>query len=252
MSDDRHQATTPNTNFVVLNTSDQGISENVILKTQKSRSKILKTVYSRDLIRKKIVGCRIYTNEIVETIQSELKKNCRICIQDEESSQFISPCKCKGSAQFVHEECLKMWILEQFGVNKIYNKNLICEICKHKLDYRVNFVDRFDICQFKKLKRTTKCCWIIQLVFIALCIYASISIISRFGINSLSTISIVVVICLILLVIAVNLCFSVIQAHKVEMIENWQFQNYKPSNRALHGKRQIPSKFLRMNQIHCL
>lgn len=47
MSDERNQATTPNTNFIVLNTSDQGINENIILKPQKSRKKILKTIYSR-------------------------------------------------------------------------------------------------------------------------------------------------------------------------------------------------------------
>lgn len=30
---------------------------------------------------------------------------------EEETSRFISPCTCKGTLMFVHEECLKLWIL---------------------------------------------------------------------------------------------------------------------------------------------
>lgn len=47
MSDDRNQAATPNTNFVVLNTSDQGINDTIIMTSQKSSKKILKTIYSK-------------------------------------------------------------------------------------------------------------------------------------------------------------------------------------------------------------
>lgn len=46
---------------------------------------------------------------------------CRICMNEEETSRYISPCLCKGTSEYVHEECLKMWILEQSGVSKIYN-----------------------------------------------------------------------------------------------------------------------------------
>ncbi|CAD8055060.1 unnamed protein product [Paramecium sonneborni] len=252
MTEDRNDAITQNNNFIFLNTSDQGINESIVLKSQKFRKKLLKTIYSRDLIRKKTVGCRIYTNETDQKTEIEEKKNCRICIQDDESSQFISPCKCKGSTQFVHEECLKMWVLEQSGVNKIYNRNLQCEICKHRLDYKAKFINRFDICQFRKVKLITKICWIIQLVFIALCIYASIQVVSKFGIDSLATICIVVVICLVLFVITIYLCFSFSSAHKVEMIEDWQFKNYKPYQKVSSGRKQIPNKFLRINQIDCI
>jgi E3 ubiquitin-protein ligase MARCH1/8 len=30
--------------------------------------------------------------------------------------KLISPCKCKGSVKFIHEECLKTWILEKQGI----------------------------------------------------------------------------------------------------------------------------------------
>lgn len=40
-----------------------------------------------------------------------IQEICRICIGEEETSRFINPCSCKGSLMYVHEECLKLWIL---------------------------------------------------------------------------------------------------------------------------------------------
>ena len=39
------------------------------------------------------------------------KKECRICYDDEEenASQFISPCACDGSRKYVHRECIEQW-----------------------------------------------------------------------------------------------------------------------------------------------
>ncbi|CAK66648.1 unnamed protein product (macronuclear) [Paramecium tetraurelia] len=251
MADDRNDATSQNNNFIFLNTSEQGINENV--ENQKFRKKILKTIYLKDLIRKKTVGCRIYTNELNGLFPQEINKICRICIQDDQSSQFISPCKCKGSTEFVHEECLKMWILQQFGVNKILNREVLyCEICKYKLEYRVKFVNRFDFFQFRNQKLATKLCWVIQFIIMALCIYAQITIIQRFGINSLSTISIFIAICLVVLVIIIQFSFSFLSAIKIEMMEKWEFHNYKPSCRILDGQLEMPGNFLKVNLIHCL
>ncbi len=38
--------------------------------------------------------------------------NCKFCLCDEvtEENYMISPCKCKGSCEGVHIDCLKMWI----------------------------------------------------------------------------------------------------------------------------------------------
>uniref|UniRef100_A0A915E3C0 RING-CH-type domain-containing protein n=1 Tax=Ditylenchus dipsaci TaxID=166011 RepID=A0A915E3C0_9BILA len=35
---------------------------------------------------------------------------CRICLDESEYTNFVSPCRCKGSNAFVHEECLNTWI----------------------------------------------------------------------------------------------------------------------------------------------
>src|SRR3990167_9900913 len=53
---------------------------------------------------------------------SNHKMQCRICLNEEGS--FIIPCKCSGSIQNVHLQCLKEWI-------NISGKTS-CEICKGK------------------------------------------------------------------------------------------------------------------------
>jgi E3 ubiquitin-protein ligase DOA10 len=45
---------------------------------------------------------------------------CRICIGEEETSRFINPCACKGSLIYVHEECLKLWILQKNGIEDVF------------------------------------------------------------------------------------------------------------------------------------
>ena len=43
----------------------------------------------------------------------ESKKFCRICFStktDNEFGKFIRPCLCKGTIEYVHENCLKEWI----------------------------------------------------------------------------------------------------------------------------------------------
>lgn len=44
---------------------------------------------------------------------SKMWEYCRICLCDDGSSELIKPCKCKGSLRYVHENCLKVWILEK-------------------------------------------------------------------------------------------------------------------------------------------
>lgn len=48
--------------------------------------------------------------------------SCKICLED--TGILLSPCKCKGSAAFVHAECLEEWL-------KI-SERTSCEICQHE------------------------------------------------------------------------------------------------------------------------
>jgi hypothetical protein len=67
------------------------------------------------------------------------EKNCRICLGEEEpDNPIISPCKCTGSVQYIHLECLKEWLegkkhkKETLLVNSYIWRGLECEICKNQ------------------------------------------------------------------------------------------------------------------------
>ena len=53
---------------------------------------------------------------------------CRICFETLSiPKDLINPCKCTGSMRYVHEECLKLWILS----SRQDIKEATCDICKH-------------------------------------------------------------------------------------------------------------------------
>ena len=56
-------------------------------------------------------------------------KQCRICFDDSDQPNLISPCKCKGSQKWVHIECLNMWRAQ--SQQSFYK----CPTCKY--EYRV-------------------------------------------------------------------------------------------------------------------
>ena len=63
-----------------------------------------------------------------QTNQTIGEKQCRICLDAEETKEtgkMIRPCKCDGSMKYVHEECLKTWIISKgLDLDKVK-----CEVC---------------------------------------------------------------------------------------------------------------------------
>ena len=59
---------------------------------------------------------------------------CRICFDlESDTKPLISPCKCSGSMRYIHEECLKIWLLSQ-------DKDLSlseCDICKSRFEMSI-------------------------------------------------------------------------------------------------------------------
>lgn len=45
-------------------------------------------------------------------IAHDSSATCRICLNEgqTEENPFITPCKCRGTCEFVHFNCLKYWI----------------------------------------------------------------------------------------------------------------------------------------------
>ncbi|XP_035008651.2 E3 ubiquitin-protein ligase MARCH7 [Hippoglossus stenolepis] len=69
---------------------------------------------------------------------------CRICQMCEESASnpLIQPCRCTGSLQYVHQECIKRWLRSKIGSGTNLEAITTCELCKQKL--RLN-IDNFNI-----------------------------------------------------------------------------------------------------------
>lgn len=64
---------------------------------------------------------------------------CRICfIEDQETDPLISVCKCLGSIQYIHLNCLRSWILSKLTPGEEtpelkFLKTIHCELCREKL-----------------------------------------------------------------------------------------------------------------------
>lgn len=97
------------------------------------------------------------TKQASDKKSDRLQKVCRICLGDEEDqdNDLICPCKCSGTMQYIHNECLREWLN---GKKLVYNgervksffwKALECELCKtpfeHKMKSRL-----FNIMDFEK------------------------------------------------------------------------------------------------------
>ncbi|KAK6359481.1 hypothetical protein TWF696_000637 [Orbilia brochopaga] len=65
-------------------------------------------------------------------------KQCRICFDtstedaDPELGRLISPCLCKGTARYVHEECLRAWRLQSANSQSFYK----CPTCHFEYQFR--------------------------------------------------------------------------------------------------------------------
>jgi hypothetical protein len=71
---------------------------------------------------------------------AQLAENiCRICFDVEsDSHHLITPCKCTGSMKYVHEVCLKIWLLSR-------DKDLStseCDICKAKFEMKITLATK--------------------------------------------------------------------------------------------------------------
>jgi hypothetical protein len=51
---------------------------------------------------------------------------CRICL--EENEPFISPCRCRGTTQYVHQHCMERWLST--------NKRTQCEVCHYTFRFQ--------------------------------------------------------------------------------------------------------------------
>jgi hypothetical protein len=68
---------------------------------------------------------------------------CRICFDVQSSDHaLITPCKCTGSVKYIHEDCLKVWLLSK----QTDLKTVTCELCMAKYGMRFKFELKFAPC----------------------------------------------------------------------------------------------------------
>ena len=75
------------------------------------------------------------------SVNSDDKKQCRICFEEEneKDNPLLSPCKCSGSMEFVHYKCLQHWRSRNENKKQVPHvttytwKAFHCELCKFKL-----------------------------------------------------------------------------------------------------------------------
>ncbi|KAM6942643.1 E3 ubiquitin-protein ligase MARCHF7 [Xenentodon cancila] len=104
-----------------------------------------KTISNRDQEKLRKIKERL----LLEDSDEEEGDLCRICQMGEESSSnpLIQPCRCTGSLQYVHQECIKRWLRSKIGSGTNLEAITTCELCKEKL--RLN-IDNFDIQELYK------------------------------------------------------------------------------------------------------
>lgn len=66
-------------------------------------------------------------------------KDCRICYESDFPQNLISPCKCSGSIEYVHQRCLQEWIENAYLLQ--FKKN--CNMCNCK--YNIKDISKKDI-----------------------------------------------------------------------------------------------------------
>lgn len=66
-----------------------------------------------------------------------MERQCRICLDTEDQQTLISPCLCRGSAEFIHQECLERYV-EHYPDG-------ICRVCLVKFHYQHRYTMIFGI-----------------------------------------------------------------------------------------------------------
>ncbi|CAG9317943.1 unnamed protein product [Blepharisma stoltei] len=68
---------------------------------------------------------------------------CRICLDSSKQEDLIAPCKCNGTQKYVHQECLKLWLLHS---DKDEMELSSCELCKCPLKMNFHYLTTCSPC----------------------------------------------------------------------------------------------------------
>ncbi|XP_053554321.1 E3 ubiquitin-protein ligase MARCHF7 isoform X2 [Bombina bombina] len=86
---------------------------------------------------------KIQESLLLEDSEDDEGDLCRICQMgvSTPSNPFIEPCKCAGSLQYVHQECMKKWLHAKINSGSSLETITTCELCKEKLELNLEDFD---------------------------------------------------------------------------------------------------------------
>lgn len=160
------------------------------------------------------------------------EKSCRICYEPESNEDIIiEPCECSGSMKYVHEKCLKTWILSQNKKPTTY----ICDICKYSIKMQIRIKNHFSMKNIRQelLK--------MLILFIVICIVLTIFIFLIIVVSSVENfsastggkiyMSIIALVCILIFVILLVVLYKTVKSGCFEqVISDWKiFSNAKQS-----------------------
>jgi hypothetical protein len=89
-------------------------------------------------------------NNYVDESNSEKRLVCKICYgsTEDEENKLINPCLCEGTMRYVHQSCLKQWIINK---SQEYDEKIKCEICQALFNFKLKIKHVFSRQKFKKL-----------------------------------------------------------------------------------------------------
>ncbi|XP_068101802.1 E3 ubiquitin-protein ligase MARCHF7 isoform X2 [Hyperolius riggenbachi] len=78
---------------------------------------------------------KIKESLLLEDSEEEEGDLCRICQTGASSptNPLIEPCRCSGSLQYVHQDCMKKWLQAKINSGSSLETITTCELCKEKL-----------------------------------------------------------------------------------------------------------------------
>ncbi|XP_031750599.1 probable E3 ubiquitin-protein ligase MARCH10 isoform X2 [Xenopus tropicalis] len=79
-------------------------------------------------------------------LQEDLEEDgdtCRICLTrgDTADNHLVSPCQCTGSLKYVHQECLKRWLISKIQSGAELDAVKTCEMCRQNVEPAIEGFD---------------------------------------------------------------------------------------------------------------
>jgi len=167
---------------------------------------------------------KVSSFHLEQSFSEETYEICRICLDSGDTNDLISPCNCDGSSKYVHESCLKLWLLrlQQEEIDLTH-----CEVCQATLNMTFQYAN---ICRPCKLKESGSFLvpFFIACIFLAGLLTLALKESEEFDVQNVFDLIILVLLgsfCLVCYIVSIKM-FWVNCTEK--QILNWKIRN-KPS-----------------------